>query len=116
MAGRHAPTAPYYVEDQSGVTIAVAVLVRIQCPTPAASDVERWVKEIDAAIQPVFHVEADTPVGIAIRVTERSGKRIAEDLILDAAVDCPAFFRRAEEEKPTRTVAHVDKPQGGITN
>ena len=116
MAGGHGPRALYYAEDRTGVTIAVAVLVKIQGPTPTPSDVERWVKEIDAAIQPLFHVDADTPVGIGIRVTERSGKRIAENLILDAAVDCPASFRRAEAEKPTRTVAHFGKPQGDITN
>ncbi len=74
------------------------------------------VPEIDAAIAPMLGADADTPIGITIRVTESSGKRIAGDLILDAAVDCPAYFRRAEEETPTRTVAHLDKPPGGIIN
>src|SRR6478672_2472189 len=114
MAGAY--RAAYHVEDRTGVTIAVAVLLRIQGPMPSRLDMERWVEELDAAIQPIFHVETETPVGITVRVTERSGKRLAEDLVLDAAVDCPTYFRRAEEECPTRTVAHLDKPSGGIVN
>ena len=114
MAGIY--RAGYHVEDRTGVTIAVAVLLRIEGPMPSRLDIERWVEELDAAIQPIFHVETETPVGITIRVTERSGKRLEEYLILDAAVACPTYFRRAEEETPARTVAHLDRPRGGIVN
>jgi hypothetical protein len=102
--------------DQYGFTIAVALLLRIEGQIPQLIDVERWVKEIDAAIIPLLGADANTPVGVAIRVSERSGKRIAEDLVLTAAVACPAQFERSRDERPTRTIANFDAPRGGITN
>jgi hypothetical protein len=99
------PKASYYVDNRSGVTIAVAVLVRIERQAPNQHDVERWIKAIAAAMAPIFGVEAGVPAGITIRVTEQDGKGIAKDLILDAAADCPAYFRRAEGETSTRAVA-----------
>jgi hypothetical protein len=100
------PKASYYVDDnRSGVTIAVAVLVRIERQAPSQHDVERWIKAISAAMAPIFGVETAVPAGITIRVTEQDGKGIAKDLILDAAADCPAYFRRAEGETSTRAIA-----------
>jgi hypothetical protein len=97
--------APYVQEDRSaGVTVAVAMLLRIQRERPTERDVEQWVKKIDAALAPVFGVDADTPVGITIRVTGKCGQRITEDLIFGAAEDCATYLRRAREEEPTRTV------------
>ena len=106
--------APHRKEDQIGVTIAVAVLVRIQGPTPDAIEVERWFHEIDATLGPILGADADSPVGIAIRSSERNGKEIAADLILNAALACPKYFARAQEEKPTRTVANFYEPPGGV--
>jgi hypothetical protein len=103
MTRRHAPKAPSDVEHR--VTIAVAVLVRIQRPSPTQRDVEQWIKAIGAAMAPIFGVDAGMPAGITIRVTEQDGKGIAKDLILDAAADCPAYFRRAEGKTPKRAVA-----------
>ena len=108
--------APYYVEDRFGVTIAVALVLRIEGRLPHKIDVERWVHEIDALIVPLFDADPETPVGIAIRVSERDGKRIAEDLILDAAVACPTYFERARDEREIRTIAHFDAPRGRVTN
>jgi hypothetical protein len=102
---RHAPKPRYDVEDRP-VTVAVAVLVRIQRPSPTQLDVEQWIKAIGAAMAPIFGVDAGMPAGITIRVTEQDGKGIAKDLILDAAADCPAYFRRAEGKTSTRLVAH----------
>jgi hypothetical protein len=31
-------------------------------------------------------------------------------------VACPTYFKRAQDETPTRTVAHFARPQGGVTN
>jgi hypothetical protein len=109
-------SAPYRVEDRAGVTVAIAMLVTIPGPMPTDIDIERWVKRIDKAILRTVEADATSAVGVTIRVTERAGKRIADSLILDAAVDCPTRFRRAQEERPTRTVAHVRKPQGDVTN
>jgi hypothetical protein len=106
MTRRHTPKAPSVVEHRPGVTIAVAVLVRIQRPSPTQLDVEHWIKAIGAAMAPIFGVDAGMPAGITIRVTEQDGKGIAKDLILDAAADCPAYFRRAEGKTSTRAVAH----------
>jgi ATP-dependent Zn protease len=97
--------APYVHEDRSGgVTIAVAMLLRTQRETLTERDVEQWVQKIDAAMAQVFGVDANTPVGITIRVAGKSGQRITEDLILGAAKDCATCVRRAREEEPTRTV------------
>src|SRR4029077_6405764 len=95
---------PYVQEDRSGgVTIAVAMLIRIQRERPTEGDVEQWVKKIDAAMAPVFGVDANTPMGITVRVAGKSGQRITEDLIFGAAEDCATCVLRAREEKP-RTV------------
>ncbi len=113
----YAVVAPYREEDRTGVTIAVAVLLRIDGGRmPFAIDVEKWVQEIDAALIPVFSADETTPMGVAIRVSERDGKQIPANLILDAAVACPAHFERSQDETPARTVAHFDTPRGGITN
>jgi hypothetical protein len=97
--------APDVHEDRSGgVTIAVAMLLRIQRETPTERDVEQWVQKIDAAMAPVFGADANSPVGITIRVAGKSGQRITEDLILGAAEDCATYVRRARQEEPTRTV------------
>jgi hypothetical protein len=108
--------APVYEEDRCGVTIAVAVLLRIEGPRPGPIDIGRWVHEIDATLLPLLGAKAETCVGITIRASERSGARVAEDLILNAAVACPTYFKRAQDETPTRTVAHFARPQGGVTN
>jgi hypothetical protein len=105
MAGRRMPNARYYVDNRP-VTIAVAVLVRIERQAPTQLDVEHWIKAIGTAMAPILGVEAGMPAGITIRVTEQDGKGIAKDLILDAAAECPAYFRRAAAETPTRAVAH----------
>ncbi|MBI3049073.1 MAG: hypothetical protein HYY76_12270 [Acidobacteria bacterium] len=104
------------VDRWEGVTVAVAMLVRLQVRMPGKIDVERRVQEIDDKILEVFGADETAPVGIAIRATERSGKQIAANLILDAAVDCPAQFERSKEERPRRTIADFDTPRGGITN
>jgi hypothetical protein len=78
--------------------------------------VERCVQQIDATLLPLLGADENTPVGITIRFSERSGKRIAENLILDAAVDCPRHLERAKDEKPPRTVAHFTAPPGDIIN
>lgn len=104
---------PVYEEDRCGVTIAVAVLLRIEGPRPAPIDIERWVREIDATLLPLFGADSGTSVGITIRASERSGARVAEDLILNAAVACPTYFRRSQDERPTCTVAHFGAPPGG---
>ncbi len=97
--------APDVHEDRSGgVTIAVAMLLRIQRETPTERDVEQWVQKIDAAMAPVFGADANSPVGITIRVAGKSGQRITEDLILGAAEDCATYVRRARGAEPTRTV------------
>lgn len=80
------------------------MLLRIQRESPTEGDVEQWVKKIDAAIAPVFGVDADTPVGITIRVAGKSGRRITEDLIFGAAEDCATYVLRAREEEPTLRV------------
>jgi hypothetical protein len=106
MTRRHTPKTPDDVEHRPGVTVAVAVLVRIQQPSPTQLDVEQWIKAIGAAMAPIFGVDAGMPAGITIRVTEQDGKGIAKDLILDAAADCPAYFRRAEGNTSTRAATH----------
>jgi hypothetical protein len=108
--------APYVVEDRSGITVAVAIVFRIDGPTPTKTDVEQWVRQLDAALPDLFGTDACSPVGVAIRVTERRGRGVEENLILDAAVDCPRHFKRAEDEQPTRTVVHFDAPPGNVTN
>jgi hypothetical protein len=85
-------------------------------PIPSTIDVERWVQEIDRRILPVFSTDENTPVGIAIRATERTDKRTSANLLLDAAVDCPAQFERSQDERPVRTIADFDIPRGGIRN
>ncbi|MBI2358755.1 MAG: hypothetical protein HYV04_07580 [Deltaproteobacteria bacterium] len=105
------------VDRWEGVTVAVAVLVRLEdFRMPGKIDVERWVQQIDDKILPVFGADETAPVVIAIRATERSGKQIAANLILDAAVDCPAQFERSKEERPRRTIADYDAPRGDISN
>jgi len=116
MAYHAFTTAPYREEDGSGVTIAVAIVLRLPGPVRSAIDVERWVHEIDRRIRRVFGADEDTPVGMAIRATERTDKQTASNLILDAAVDCSTNFERARGERPTRTIADFDMPRGGITN
>jgi len=96
------------------VTVAVAILLRIEGPIPHRIEVERWVREIDVAIGPMLGAGESSPVGITIRFTERNDKRIAANLILDAAVACPSYFERSEVER--RTVAHFDAPPGAIAN
>lgn len=109
--------APYHQEeDGSGVTIAVAIVLRLHGPIPSKIDVESWVQEIDKRILPVFGADENTPVGIAIRATERTDKQATANLILDAAVDCSAHFERSRDERPTRTIADFDTPRGGVTN
>ncbi len=106
--------AAYHDEDQSGLTVAVALLVRVEGSIVDRFDVDRWVRALDATIRPMLGADANSPVGIAIRVTERSGKQVAENLVLDAAVACPTYFKRSQDE--ARTVAHYAMPRGGITN
>lgn len=106
--------APYYQEDPAGVTIAVAVLVRLEGPMVHESEIERWVHELDAALLLIFGGDENTPIGITIRATERTGKGIAEALMLNAAVACPAQLQRSTEEEPRRTIATFAKPEGGI--
>jgi len=113
--GIHAP-APYVVEDRSGTTVAVAILFRVEGPEPTKTDVEHWTRQLDAALPDLFGTDEKSPVGVVIRVTERRGRGVEENLILDAAVDCPRHFKRAEDEQPTRTVVHFDTPQGGVSN
>jgi hypothetical protein len=97
--------ARYVHEDRSGgVTIAVSMLLRIQGQTPTERDVEQWVQKLDATMAAVFGVDANTPMGITVRVAGTSGQRITEDLILGAAEDCATYVRRARQEEPTRTV------------
>jgi hypothetical protein len=116
-AFRKAPVYEEHRQDRFGVTIAVAILVRLEGESiPHKLEVERWVHEIDASIVQIFGADEHTPVGIAIRATERSGKIVAANLILDAAVSCPAQFERSQDERPTRTIADFDTPRGGITN
>jgi hypothetical protein len=57
-----------------------------------------------------------TPVGVAIRASERTDKQATANLILDAAVDCSAHFERSRDERPTRTIADFDTSSGGVTN
>jgi hypothetical protein len=64
----------------------------------------------------VFGADERTPVGIAIRATERTDKQATANLILDAAVDCPAQFERSQDQRPVQTIAEFDTPRGGITN
>jgi hypothetical protein len=54
--------APVLEHDHYGVTIAVAVLLRVQGPTTDAHDIERWVHEIDAVLLPLLGADANTPV------------------------------------------------------
>jgi hypothetical protein len=112
----HAIVAPYHQKDGFGVTIAVAIVLRLDGRIPPKIDVERWVQEIDNVILPLFGADENTPVGIAIRATERTDKQATANLILDAAVDCPAQFERSQDERPTCTIANYDTPGGGITN
>ena len=108
--------APYHQEDGSGVTIAVAIVLRVPGSIRSTIDVERWVHEIDKRIRRVFGADENTPVGIAIRASERTDKQTTANLILDAAVDCAAHFERSRDERPTRTIADFDTPRGGVTN
>jgi hypothetical protein len=103
-------------EEQFGLTIAVALLLRIEGRMPHRVDVERWARDLEAAIAPIFDVDAETPVGIALRVSERTSKGIAQDLILDAAVACPTYFERAQAERPTRTIAQYETKRSRVTN
>jgi len=112
----HAIVAPYHQKDGFGVTIAVALVLRLTGPIPPKIDVERWVQKIDDRILEVFGADANTPVGIAIRATERTDRQATANLILDAAVGCPAQFERSQDERPTRTLANYETPRGGITN
>jgi hypothetical protein len=108
--------APVHEPASEGVTIAVAMLIHLTGrAVPAKIDVDRWVQEIDDKILRVFNAEA-APVGIAIRATERAGKRIADSLILDAAIACPAQLERSQAERPVRTVAEFGTPKGDIAN
>ena len=109
--------APYHQEEGSGVTIAIAIVLRLQGPIPSRiDDVEPWIHEIDKRILPVFGADENTPIGIAIRATDRTDKQSTANLILDAAVDCSAHFEGSRDERPTRTIADFDAPRGGITN
>jgi hypothetical protein len=108
--------APYYAEDKASVTVGVAVLLKLEGEAFSRPDMKQLIRELDVAIRAVVGADDKTPIGIALRITERSGDNVAANLILDAAVDCPSYFKRAQAENPTRTVAHIDKPRGDITN
>lgn len=71
---------------------------------------------IETMLLPLPGVDATSPVGVAIWVSERADNRIAQDLILNAAVAWPTYFKRAQHERPTRTVVHVAAPSGKIAN
>jgi hypothetical protein len=109
----HAVVAPYHQKDGFAITIAVALLIRIDGRTPFAIEIERWVQEIDDRILEVFGADENTPVGVAIRATERTDRQATANLILDAAVGCPAQFERSQDERPTCTIANFDTPSGG---
>src|SRR5258705_4226658 len=100
----HAVVAPYHQKDGFGVTIAVAIVLRLDGPIPPEIDIKGWVQGIDDKILEVFGADENSPVGVAIRATERTDKRATANLILDAAVDCPAQFERSQDERPTRTI------------
>jgi hypothetical protein len=106
-------SAPYHVQDRFGVTIAVAVLLRID-GSIRAIDIERLAHDLETTLVPLLGADEETPMGIAIRASEQRG--IAENLILDAAVACPSQFEHSQGDRPTRTVIHFGRPQGGITN
>ena len=50
--------APGYEEDESGVTIALALLLRVEGALRDVVHVERWVHEIEATLLPLLGAEA----------------------------------------------------------
>lgn len=108
--------APQHQAEGFGLTIAVAIVLRLHGPIPPKIEVDHWVHELEKNIVPVFGIDENTPVGIAVRATERTDKQATASLILDAAVACPAQFERSKEERPIRTIADFDAPKGSITN
>lgn len=112
----HAIFALYHQEGRSGVTVAVAILLRLKGPMRDAVDVDRWTHEIDATLLPLLGANVASPMGIAISASERTARGIAEQLILDAAVACPARFGESQDARPVCTVADFSAPSGGITN
>jgi hypothetical protein len=113
---RYFVTVPYWEESRTVLTVAVAVLVRLDAQTPTTTDVEAWVRQIDEAMIRVFNGDETTPIGVAIRASTRDEKRVPANLILHAALACPDHFERSQRERPVRTVAEFDVPPGDITN
>jgi hypothetical protein len=107
---------PYHQESRIALTVAIAVLVRLDPDMPDTTDVEEWVRQIDDAIIRVFNGDAKTPIGVAISASLGDERQIPAHLVLHAALACPDHFERSQRQRPVRTVAEFDVPRGGITN
>src|SRR5262249_54949675 len=106
---------PVVEEAQLGVTIAIAILLRIEGGWLGLTDVEQWKHDIEATLLPLLGANGTTPAGVAIRTSDRDRAGVAEALILNAAVDCQIYFTRARQEEPTCTVVHTAAPsEGGL--
>ena len=113
---RYFVTVPYREESRTALTVAVAVLVRLDAHTPTTTDVEAWVRQIDDALIRLFNGDETTPIGVAISASMRDEKQVPANLVLHAALACPDHFERSQRERPIRTVAEFDAPSGNITN
>jgi hypothetical protein len=105
------PRAPYYIEDRSGTTVAVAVLVRIDRPMHHI-DIQKIARDLDAAVVSSVGADENTAIGVVVRVSDRGGKKITGNLVLDAAVACPAEFERSQNARPRRSVIRCSKSKG----
>jgi len=111
----HALYAPQRQDDEAGVTIAIAIVLRVRS-LPSTIQVERWIDQIDEAVLPVFDADETTPMGVAIRATERTDKQTTASLVLDSAVDCARHFERSKDERPVRTIAEFAVKAGRVAN